>query len=70
MKPALQYFLRYEIGIFAIAIVLGISFYFAYGVLPAIRIFFSCLAAVHLGLAWVFRDTISEWLKAAISRLR
>lgn len=70
MRPALRYFLRYELGIFAIAIVLGISFYFAYGFLPAIRIFVSCLAAVHLGLMWVFRDTIAAWLKAVIGRLR
>lgn len=70
MKPTLRYFLHYEMGIFAMSIIAGISFYFAYGLLPAIRIFAGSLIAVHLGLAWVFRETIAALLKSAIGRLR
>jgi hypothetical protein len=68
VKPLITYAVRYEIGLLAISSVLGGLFYFAYGLVPAIRMFAGCLIAAHLGLAWVFRASILEALRGLLSR--
>jgi hypothetical protein len=58
VKPLSTYFLKLELFFFGSAFLLAALYYFVHGTIPAIRIFFGSLIAVHLGLAWAFRASI------------
>lgn len=61
--PFVRYLIRLELGLAAVALVLGAAYYFAYGLLPALRIFFGVLVVANLGLLWVFRTSLVEHFK-------
>jgi hypothetical protein len=63
MIPLVRYLIWLELGFLAFGLVLGVIFYFAYGPLPAIRMLFGCIAAANLGLLWVFRKPLFEYIR-------
>jgi hypothetical protein len=63
MNPIARYFLRLETGFVAFGAILGTVYYFAYGPTPAVRMFFGCLVAANLGLLWVFRKSLLDYLR-------
>lgn len=65
-RPLVGYFVRLELGFLAFATVLGAAYYFAYGPLPAVRMFFGCMAAGNIGLLWVFRKSLLEYLRTLL----
>ena len=65
-RPFIGYFVRLELGFLAFATVLGVAYYFAHGPLPAVRMFFGCLAIGNLGLLWVFRKSLLEYLRTLL----
>ena len=63
MSPFVRYLIRLELGLLAFAFILGIAYYFAHGPLPALRIFFGCLVVANLGLLWVFRKSLFDYIR-------
>lgn len=63
MSPVVGYFVRLELGFVFFGAVIGTAYYFAYGPVPAVRIFFGCLAAANLGLLWVFRKVLFDYVR-------
>jgi hypothetical protein len=68
MKSLARFFLRYELGMIAMAGVAALLFYFAYGLVPAVRMFVGSLLVIHLALLWVFRATVAALVRRLIFR--
>ncbi|MCG3190481.1 MAG: hypothetical protein LKCHEGNO_03214 [Burkholderiaceae bacterium] len=63
MSPFVRYLIRLELGLTALALILGVTYYFAHGPLPAVRIFFGSLVVANLGLLWVFRKSLVDYFR-------
>jgi hypothetical protein len=68
MTPHIHYFLRLELAVLAAAFVLGLIYYFAYGLVPALRIGVGIVLLANVALAWVFRASLIELVRKALGR--